>query len=83
MAPSDMPEFGGINQLADGLTQGGEHGLVSRVKEQGFFVADKEMVELHIQLRDVDRNSKEVGSDFVDGGHGGDLIASSSGGNPL
>jgi hypothetical protein len=39
------------------------------MKEQRLVVAGEEVVELHVELRDIDRQAKQVGGDFVDGGH--------------
>jgi hypothetical protein len=41
------------------------------MKKQRLFITHQEVVELHVELRDVDRKSKHIGSDFIDGSHGG------------
>ena len=70
VAPGDVPECGGINQRGDRFPQGREHPLEPRVKQQRLLVAHEEVVELHVELRDVNGEPEQVGGDFVDGGHG-------------
>lgn len=69
VAPREMSEFRRIDQGGDAFPQGGKHSLEPRVKEQGFLVAHQEMIELHVNLRDVNREPEKVGGDLMDGGH--------------
>ncbi len=70
VAPGDVPELRGINQRGDGFPQGREHPLEPRVKEQRFLVAHEEMIELHVEVRDVNGEPEQVGGDFIDVHHG-------------
>ena len=69
VTPGDMPEFRGVDQLGDCFPQGREHPLEPRVKEQRFLVAHKEVIELHIEVRNINREPEKVRGNFVDGGH--------------
>ena len=70
MTPGNVLELHGINQRGHGLPQFREHRLQSRVKKQGFLVPHEEVVELHVKVRDVNREPKKIGGDLVDRGHG-------------
>jgi hypothetical protein len=70
VAPGDVPQLRGIDERGDGVSQGREHRLEPRVKEQRFLVAHEEVIELHVEFRDVNGEPENVGGDFVDGGHG-------------
>jgi hypothetical protein len=69
VAPGDVPDFDGIDQLADGFPQRWEHTLEPCVKKQWFLVTHEKMIELHVKVRDVDGEPEQVGGDFIDGGH--------------
>ena len=71
VTPGDVAEFRRINQRGHGFPQRREHPLESRVKEQRLLVANEEMVELHVELRDIDGEPKQVRGNFIDGSHGG------------
>jgi hypothetical protein len=45
------------------------------VEEQWFLVAHQKMIELHVKVRDVDGEPKQVGGDFINAGHGSKLNA--------
>jgi hypothetical protein len=40
------------------------------MEEQRLLVAHEEVIELHVELRDVHGKPEQVGSDLIDGSHG-------------
>lgn len=70
VAPGDVAEGRRIDEARHGVAQSGEHGPQPRVEKQGRLVANEEVVELHVEFRDVEGEAEKVGSDFVDGDHG-------------
>jgi hypothetical protein len=74
VTPGDVPQLGRVDQLADRLAHGGKHGLQAGMKEKRLLVAHEEMIELHVDVRDVHGQPKKVGRDFVDSGGGHDAV---------
>lgn len=65
MTPRDVAEFRGINQFPDGVAQDREHPLEPGMKEQRFFVAHEEVIELHVEVGNVNRKPEQVRGDFI------------------
>ena len=53
VTPGNVPECCGINQRGDCFAQGWEHALEPGVKQQRLLVAHEEMIELHVEVRDL------------------------------
>src|SRR2546426_10704026 len=69
MAEADPAQPREINQVGYSLAHLGEHCLQASVKEQGLVVFDQEMVELQVNLRSIDRDSKDVWCNFSNDCH--------------
>jgi hypothetical protein len=72
VAPADPPQRRGIDHASHRVPHFRKHLPHARVKQERFRVADEEVVELQVELRNVDGNAKQVLGDFVDlCSHGG------------
>src|SRR5215471_12413063 len=64
MTPGDVPELRGVDQRGDCLAKSGEHGFEPGMEQQRLIVADKEMIELHVEVRDVYGKAEQIRRDF-------------------
>jgi hypothetical protein len=62
-------ELRGVDEFGDGFAQLREHAFQSGMEQQRFLVAHQEMIELHVEGRGVNRQAKQVGRNFMNGGH--------------
>jgi len=68
VAPGDVAELCRVHDLCDRLAQRREHALKAGVEKERFFVAHEEVIELHVKVRNVNGQPKQVRGNFVNRG---------------
>ena len=66
VAEADPTDAFGVQQARDGLSQFGKHAFVPGMKQQWLFIAYQEMIELEVELRFQNRDTKYIGGNFID-----------------
>jgi hypothetical protein len=70
VAPGHVAQAGRIDQGGHSVPELGEHHPEAGVKQQRLLIPHQKVVELQVQLRHMDREPEQIGSDLGDGGHG-------------
>jgi hypothetical protein len=68
VAPGDVTELCRVDDLRDSLVQRREHALKAGVEKERFLVTHEEVVELHVKVRNVNGQPKQVRGNFVNRG---------------
>jgi hypothetical protein len=66
VAEADPTDAFGVQQAGDGLTEFGKHAFVSGMKQEWLLIAYQEMIKLEVELRFQNRDTKYIGSNFID-----------------
>jgi len=64
VAPADPPDRRRIQNTRNGVAHIREHTAHPGVEEERLLVANQEVIELQVNLRDVDRDAEQVGGQF-------------------
>lgn len=64
MAEADVAELGGVHEPGELLPEQWEHAAETGVKEQRLFIADEEVAELEIDVRNEDGDAVDLRRNF-------------------